>query len=121
MQCDPKTLYITLQNFPYGACGDAALLLAKYLENQGYGKFNYVLGKRDGYSHAWLQQDDLIVDIAADQFKDQDSAVIVSFDHTWHKLFHGELQHIADFEIYDPCTKSNLVNSYHEIVSKIIT
>ena len=30
LECDPKSLYITLQDFPNGACGDAALLLAKY-------------------------------------------------------------------------------------------
>jgi hypothetical protein len=118
-QCDPKTLYITLQGFPRGACGDAALLLAKYLENQGYGQFNYILGNRDGYSHAWIQQEDLIVDISADQFTDQDLPVIVSYDHTWHNSFHGEIEHVADFTIFDSFTKTNLSNSYDEIVSKI--
>jgi hypothetical protein len=29
--CDPAGLPIGMQNFPLGACGDAALLLAKYL------------------------------------------------------------------------------------------
>ena len=121
MQCDPKTLYITLQNFPYGSCGDASLLLAKYFENKGYGQFDYILGNRDGYSHAWLQQGNLIVDIAADQFKDQDRPIIVSCDHTWHASFNGQVLHIADYEIYDSFTKNNLANSYSKILSKITT
>ncbi len=121
IQCEPTKLYITLQNFPRGACGDAALLLAKYLENNGYGQFDYVLGNRDGHRHAWIQQKDLIIDITADQFEDQDCSVIVSYNHMWHSSFLGKIQHVADLETYDSSTKINLIDSYNEIVRKINT
>lgn len=100
---DPATLpTIGLQNFPYGACGDAALLLAKYLQENEYGEFDYMLGDREGYSHAWLQRESLIIDITADQFDDQETTVIVTEDHSWHSLFNGEPQNIANFSIYEP-------------------
>ncbi|MCM2357045.1 MAG: hypothetical protein NDI77_02770 [Geobacteraceae bacterium] len=116
----PATLpLITLQNFPFGACGDAALLLAKYLQENEYGDFDYVLGEREGCSHAWLQQESLIIDITADQFEDQKATVIVTEDHSWHSLFNGEIQNIADFEIYDPYTVSELRRAYNAIMREI--
>jgi len=121
MQCDPKSLCITLQDFPNGACGDASLLLAKYFENNEYGKFDYVLGQRGGKSHAWLQQGNLIADITADQFEDQDRTIMVTTDHSWHREFSGEVQNVADFEIYDSHTVSVLRNNFRQIESKICT
>ncbi len=48
-------LPITLQDFPHGACGDAALLLAKFLEHHGHGPFDYMFGRRgDGNASGWL-------------------------------------------------------------------
>ncbi len=120
IKSNPTTLsLITLQNFPHGACGDAALLLAKYLQENEHGDFDYVLGEREGCSHAWLQRESLIVDITADQFEDQEAAVIVTEDHTWHSLFNGEKQNIADFEIYNPHTVSEMRRTYAEIMGKI--
>jgi hypothetical protein len=87
MECDPESLIITLREFPRGSCGDATLLLAKYLEENKCGKFDYVCGEREEFSHAWLQRDRLIVDITADQFDDQNSPVIVTEDHDWHSQF----------------------------------
>jgi hypothetical protein len=120
IKSNPATLsLITLQNFPHGACGDAALLLAKYLQEKEYGNFDYVLGEREGCSHAWLQRESLIIDITADQFDDQQAAVIVTVDHSWHSLFNGETQNIADFEIYDPYTVSELRRAYNAIKREI--
>lgn len=116
MKCDPKFLIITLKNFPNGACGDAALLLAKYLEDNECGKFDYVLGYRKGKSHAWLQRDSVIVDITADQFQDQDKPVIVTEDHTWHSQFNIENRHMADFTSYDKSTVNILLQTYKQIL-----
>lgn len=119
-KCDLATLpTIGLQNFPYGACGDAALLLAKYLQEDEHGDFDYVLGNRKGHSHAWLQSASLIIDITADQFKDQEATVIVTEDHSWHSLFSGEIQNVADFETYDLHTVSEMRQTYAEIMRKI--
>ena len=53
---DRSRLPVTLQAFPHGACGDTALLLAKFLEEHGHGQFDYMLGRRGDGSHAWLQR-----------------------------------------------------------------
>jgi len=72
--CDRSALPITFENFPAGSCGDAALILGKYLEERGFGLFDYVLGERGGRSHAWLQRGHLVVDITGDQFDDMSVA-----------------------------------------------
>ena len=60
----------TLANFPRGSCGDASLLLEKYLRDGGFDDFHYVYGEiceaGQWHTHAWLQHDQLIVDITAD-------------------------------------------------------
>ena len=121
IECDPVSFDVTLSNFPYGACGDASLLLAKYFENNKCGKFDYVLGNRDGWSHAWLQNGSIIIDITADQFDDQDLPVIVSRDHTWHLSFNGEIEYVADFNIFDCRTSISYKRMYNLITAKINT
>ena len=73
--------------FPRGCCGDTCYLLATHLEATGFGRFIYRVGWRDGCSHAWLEQDGIIVDITADQFADGPGPVIVTNDSDWHRQF----------------------------------
>ena len=105
-----------MQSFPHGACGDAALLLAKRLEEEGYGAFDYMLGERSGFSHAWLQQGDLIVDISGDQFDDMHEKVYVGFNSPWHAQFSAEPLHVADFQLYDDRTRSTLEAAYQSVM-----
>jgi hypothetical protein len=120
-RCPREGLPITFERFPHGSCGDAALLLAKYLERNAHTGFVYVLGMRDQRSHAWLQRDDLVIDITADQFEDQDQPVIVARVSTWHSTFtvEPEDQHHADFTLYDAATAATLAQAYHAIVENI--
>lgn len=111
-----RQLPVTLQNFPRGACGDAALLLAEYLSERGYGPFRYVLGEREGRSHAWIEGHGLIIDITADQFEDFDQPVFVSDTSTWHQTFDGEDLHEADFRLYDSYTSSMMGAAYRTIL-----
>lgn len=111
-----RDLPITLKTFPHGACGDAALLLAKFLGDQGCGRFDYMLGERDGHSHAWLQQGDLIVDIACDQFSDMPERVFVGRQSAWHAQFNAERESDANFELYDDATGLALERAYQIIV-----
>ncbi len=119
--CEMKKLFITLQRFPHGACGDASYLLAKYLDENRCGPFEYVLGERatDGHSHAWLEKQGLIIDITADQFEGQDQGVLVTADRSWHAQFKEEERDIADFEKYDDRTVMNLRNSYELVMERI--
>ena len=108
VQHNPKALGIGFEEFPRGACGDSALLLAKYLENNSCGQFDYVCGYRGRKSHAWLTRSELIIDITADQFEDQNCPVIVTTDHTWHLQFKVKSRDVADIERYDEKTRHEL-------------
>lgn len=123
LACDRRKLFITLQGFPNGACGDASYLLAKYFDDNGCGQFEYVLGERRPkyHSHAWLEQNGIIVDITADQFDGIDNPVLVTTDHSWHAQFEEEERHIADFERCDPSTANNLRTSYELVIKQIET
>lgn len=85
--CKSKLTHISFENFPRGSCGDTSVLLGTYLSEKGLGDFNYISGgKKIGKwsSHAWLEQNGLIIDITADQFEDQDLKVIVVRNSNWH-------------------------------------
>lgn len=101
-----------LLEFPLGACLDASLMLADYLEHCGLGEWTCVAGERPykpamPQSHAWLERDGLIVDITADQFNDcPGPAVWVTRDRGWHAQFgkiedRGRLWRPQDDELLD--------------------
>ncbi len=123
LACDRNSLSITLRNFPNGACGDASYLLAKYLKQKGCGQFDYVLGERrkDQHSHAWLEQDGIIVDITANQFDNQVKEVLVTSDRSWHQQFEENGRHVADFERFDKHTLLDLGASYNQVLKQIET
>lgn len=109
----------TLREFPRGACSDASLLLAKYLQVNECGLSHYVLGERRGLRHVWLQLHGLVVDITADQFEDQDAGVIVSSDSAWHAAFNGKIHSPADFCLYDRQTVFELTRAYEGITCRL--
>ena len=120
IKANPVTfLLIGLHNFPLGACGDTASLLAKYLAENGYGDFDYVAGERKGRSHAWLERAGLIVDITGDQFEDQEAAVIVTKDHGWHSSFNGSIEKDRDIEKLDSYNKALFLHAYEQIKKHI--
>lgn len=118
-------LGISFETFPKGSCGDVAVLLGTYLNNLGYGEFQYMLGdygsREDNSwsSHAWIQSNSLVVDITADQFSEVDVKIIVSTTSFWHRLLKGKAQHKADIEIYDQATKLKLKKMYKTILDNI--
>ena len=122
-RCPRTQLPIGFGDFPAGACGDTSLLLAKYLESEGHVGFIYVLGMRDGGSHAWLRRENLIIDIAADQFEDQDQTVIVATNSTWHHLFRhdSENRYPEDFDKWDRATAVMLWNAYRAVVRQLLS
>ena len=79
----------TFRNFPHGSCGDTSILLGQHLYDRSLGLWEYAGGERelDLHSHAWIEQDGLIVDITADQFEDMAEPVIVTRDRSWHRQF----------------------------------
>jgi hypothetical protein len=120
-RCPRSRLPIQSRDFPHGSCGDAALLLAKFLQENGHTGFVYILGMREGGSHAWLQRDDLTVDITADQFSDQQQSVIVALNSDWHATFECDPldEDVADFEQYDRRTATEMRNAYRLCISHL--
>jgi hypothetical protein len=123
--CDRSLLPVTFQSFPRGSCGDANLLLGTYLTKHGLGDFEYVIGERGSKadstwaSHAWIRQGNTIIDITADQFPEMIEPIVVSNDSSWHDTFTQNVEHAADYRVYDGYTRSVLDNAYRSIVAKI--
>ena len=92
-----------MQLFPRGACGDTSLLFGAYLVDHSITGFKWTSGCRGDVrdntwtSHAWLQRDDLVVDLTADQFLDAPTGVIVASPSPWHFQFKGEAKGSGDF------------------------
>jgi hypothetical protein len=118
-ECDKTCLPASFHSFPNGSCDDASLILAHYLKEKGFGEFEYVLGYRMGKSHAWLKQNEIIIDITADQFMDNNEKVIVTINSNWHDEFKGKVQNVIDFNIYDEKAKTIFISAYYEILKKL--
>ena len=120
-----ERLPITFHDFPFGACGDTALILGRHLKDLGYGGFKYVLAcrgdKEDGSwcSHVWLERQGLIVDITADQFSDFSHKVFVGMGSSFHSTFTVEDVSDADYEIYDSNTYEKLTSAHQEILKQL--
>ena len=73
------------RNFPKDCCHHAAALLRLYLFDQGLGLFDKAEGRRpDGREHVWVRQNDIVIDITADQFDEGQAKVIVTRHSPWH-------------------------------------
>lgn len=86
--------------FPNGCCGDSSHILGKFFKDSGVSPY-YVSGWKDGKSHAWIEIDNLIIDITADQFDDICDRVIVTEDRDWYSKFNIIDRYLSDFEDHD--------------------
>lgn len=124
-RCDRSRLGITFSSFPRGSCGDAALLLGRFLKDHNAGPVVYILGERgegDSWrSHAWLHVGNIIVDITADQFDDMAERVIVTRSSHWHQTFDAEARGEGDYRIYDAATVGNLGRIYAVVLEQVQT
>ncbi|MDH3976436.1 MAG: hypothetical protein OEV42_19400 [Deltaproteobacteria bacterium] len=88
LKFDPNDRLCSFRDFPVGSCCDATDLLGTYFLEKGLGSFDFVKGNRGEKgnleTHAWLQKEDIIVDITAYQFPEIDKEVIVTTDSQWY-------------------------------------
>jgi hypothetical protein len=114
-------LPLPMSCFPRGACGDACLLLGAYFADQGINGFEYVCGERGSKaentwtSHAWLADNELVVDITADQFNDAPSAVIVASPSIWHRRFEINHRSNSDFRLRSGFGVCHLTTMYSRL------
>lgn len=88
-------------HFPYGCCGDTADLLGQYFINNGIhpdyvcGCYYYGADARF-QSHAWLEFENILIDISADQFREKERFLYYSVPvyvgpiDNFHKLFEAD-------------------------------
>lgn len=116
---------IVFERFPAGSCGDAALLLGRFLRERGARDICYVLGRRPSGenwgSHAWLKVDGLIVDITADQFDEVEAPVIVAAASAWHAAWEIDRDRLpGDYRKYDEHTVAHLDALYARLMDCMI-
>ncbi len=122
-RCDPHDLPASCKEFPLGSCGVASLMLGSYLADEGFGRFEYVVGEyRDDagwHSHSWLRQGVIVVDITADQFAGMEERVIVSDDSAWHRSLSQGADGEANFRMHDEQTNEELAGAYKNILAQM--
>jgi hypothetical protein len=78
-----ETTDIMFRDFPRGTCGPTSELLGRYLTEAAGLDAQYIAANRsDGWSHAWVTVDGIIIDITADQFGQE--PIIVAANSDWH-------------------------------------
>lgn len=108
---EKESLSAGLRRFPWGACGDASLLLARYLQDRGFGPC--VILRSEQPSHIWLRSGDLIIDITADQFAGFDSGLFVGDEDT-----HMRLAALTTSASQEGCFPDELLWDYARLRSK---
>ena len=119
-QMDRTDLPVTFQNFPRGACGDTCDILAELLTELGYGNFQHVSGCReDNYSHAWLEQDGVVIDITADQFDEISEPIYFGEMTKWYQQFEIQIKKKAGYSLLDRNSVEELSEVHLIIKSKL--
>jgi hypothetical protein len=124
LKCDSLELPSSLADFPSCSCADASILLGTYLIDNGINPFSLIKGKRGKGSafetHYWLEKDNMIVDITADQFDDiSDEIIITSIDSNWHNSFEKEIIREADYRIIGARDIRNHLSAVYDYILQV--
>jgi len=116
-EADWSNLTIEFEKFPKYSCGDASTLLAQYMIDAGCDTPTYVVGEIvetfRSLSHAWIELDNIVLDITADGFDPNMPAVIVKENSAWHERFD---EHPVAINMYEDHVASRLTAAYEEII-----
>ncbi|MDN5873434.1 MAG: hypothetical protein L0H29_03505 [Sinobacteraceae bacterium] len=118
-------LPVTFAQFPRGSCGDASLILARYLADCGQTGFALVSAWRgtaqrnDRCSHAWLERRGLVVDVTGDQFPEFGQRVFVGVASPFHRTFAEQERGSASLAAYDERTASTLARACAEVCKRL--
>jgi hypothetical protein len=106
-------------NFPRGCCGDTSHLFAKFLSKRGIST-KYVWGiNSNDFSHAWLEYDDIIIDLTADQFQEINEEVVITRNRKWYEQFVIQGKYISDFEKFNDYNARRLGAIYKNIIKRL--
>lgn len=125
LKCHPEEFpkYMSLKRFPIGACGDTCILLGRFLNENDFLYVDYVCGgktvKGELATHAWLEIENVTIDITADQFEDINETVIVTKDRTWYEQYR-EINRFRIGEMsFNEQAKERFNKTYELILSKL--
>ena len=121
LKCDRVELPLSLADFPNCSCADASILLGTYFKDNGIDGFNLIKGKRgEGKSletHYWLEKDDMLVDITADQFEDINERIVVTeTDSRLYGTFDRSILQEADCRIVARDVRGHLEAVYDYVL-----
>jgi hypothetical protein len=95
---DLRNCGFNLSAFPDYCCHHAVMLLAFHLFETGETDLQAANGTRNNAlqnQHVWLQSEDILVDITADQFGEDQSRVIATRHSPWHEAWKPTLKSIS--------------------------
>ena len=119
MSKDDLNISEHFKNFPNGCCGDTSELLSIYLKENDITTI-YVSGEKGLQSHGWLEYEDYIIDITADQFSGVEEKVIITNNSVWHGQFDIKWRRSVEIDKIDQYNMQRLMNLYNKIIKNII-
>lgn len=136
-----ETLSSHFYHFPNRSCVAAAVVLGTYLDELGYTTIHKIYKicriPQQIHSHTWLEHDNMLVDITADQFNDhskigkifdpKSNVIVTGNGSEWYKIFDADIgpedKEIAHYRWYNANsddTKTRMFErDYLKILNKI--
>lgn len=119
---DIRQMYLPLNHFPLGACQDASIMLGAFLNELGFGTFYCALGENlDQKTHSWLENDEYLIDITADQFVGNPKIIFQKINENYndHIGFYQISKQIAEISALNEILFSDTIRSYNVIKSRL--
>ena len=83
------------RDFPRGCCGNVSLFFANRLTCLGVEGVKVIQGEKGDSSHSWVVVNDLIIDITADQFENQNHGIF-PIDSPYHASYSDQSESSLD-------------------------
>ena len=116
-QCTGRLRAVSLKNFPRGSCGDVSDMLGLFIREKLKVECEYVSGRSNGHSHAWLEYEGIVIDITADQFSAKEP-VVVGRNYKFHESFSVEIRRFPSIDLANGAHYLDLRGDYRTVVDQ---
>lgn len=105
-----KESTMLLNDFPFGCCRDSAVILGLYLIEIGYKNVNYCRRPYDDdfKSHGWIEVENIILDLTADQFGPDFLPITIISNSTNRPIYQSK--------VCEPCSISIVSTDFGKLV-----
>jgi len=114
-----ENMPIGFRDFPRGTCGDISDILAEHLYAIGYADIQYICGRYNNATHAWLEINGTAVDVTADQFPEISRKVLIQDPQLWHHKFTEEDRRKAGYLVFSGPALEGL-RSVHDEIDRLL-